>query len=62
MTSFANRKVVAAKSTLAVMARHATERTACRMMIEWLGRSHLSSLRHSRSNLVTLVAIHFLMI
>lgn len=62
VTPLAKRKVIAAKSSFPVVARHATQGTACRMMIERFGRSHLSSLRHSRSNLMTLVAIYFLMV
>ena len=57
-----NRKVIAAKGFLPVVARHATKGTACRMMIERFGSRDLSSLGHSRSYLMTFVTRDFLML
>ena len=62
MTSFANRKIVATKHALAVVASHATLRLSRGVMIERFGRCHLSALRHSRAHLMTFVAGSLLML
>ena len=62
VTPLANRKVIAAKGFFPVVARHATKGTACRMMIKRFGSRDLSSLGHSRSDLMTFVTRDFLML
>src|SRR5205085_8440979 len=62
MTSNTDRKVITAKGSLAVVARHATLSAPRRMMIERFGRGHLSALWHSRSYLMAFGARHFLML
>jgi hypothetical protein len=60
VTSLTNRKIVASKSTFAVMTSHATLSLSGGVMIERLRLRHLTALRHSRPDLMTLVARHFL--
>ena len=62
MATFADREVVAAKRTLAVMARQATLRSTGGVMVERLWRGHLSSLRQAASDLVAFGARYFLML
>src|SRR6476646_6884655 len=59
---FAASEVVAAKRTLAVVTRHTTQAAAGRMVIERLGRCHLSPLRLACSNVVTFVACDLLVL
>jgi hypothetical protein len=59
VAAFAHGKVVAAKSALAVVARHAAGAATARVMVEWCGRGHLSPLWHSGSHLVTFIATDF---
>jgi hypothetical protein len=62
MTALAGSKVVTPKRALAIMTSHATLATTGRMVMQWLRRCDLSSLRHSRSYLMTLIATYFLML
>jgi len=62
MATLANCEVVAAKRTLAVMACHATLRATCCVMVKRFRRRDLFSLRHSRFDLVALVAGYLLML
>ena len=62
MTSDANRKVIATKSSLAVVTGHTTLSAARRVMIERFRRRDLPSLRHSRSYLMAFVTDDFLML
>lgn len=61
MAAGTNGKVIAAERPLTIMTRHATHDPSRRMMIEGLGCCHLSSLWHSRSHLMTFVAVNLLM-
>jgi hypothetical protein len=54
MTTLARCKVIAAKRPFAVVTRHATKCVWRSMMIEWLRRTHLKSLRDTASQTVTL--------
>jgi hypothetical protein len=58
----ADGKVITAKRSLAVMASHATLAAAGCVMIKRFRRRDLSSLRHTRSDLVAFVASYFLML
>ena len=62
MALFAKRKIITPKSALAVMTRRATLAAAGGVMIQWLRRGDLSSLRHPRSYLMTFFATVFLML
>jgi hypothetical protein len=62
MAPFTDSKIVATERPLAIVTSHATLRPPRRVMIERFRRRDLSSLRHSRSNLVTFGAGHFLML
>jgi hypothetical protein len=54
MTTLARGKVIAAKRPFSVVTRHATKRVWRRVMIEWLRRTHLKSLRDAGSQTMTL--------
>jgi len=56
VASLTHAEVIATKSTLAVMTRHAAWCAASRMMIQRLGRTYLPSLWHACFHLMTLVA------
>ena len=60
MASGADSEVVSSEGAFAVMTRHATQPTPCRMMIERFGCRYLPTLRHSGSYLMTLIARHLL--
>jgi hypothetical protein len=57
----ANRKVIAAKGSLAIVAGHATLPTSRRMMVKRFRSSHLPTLRHAGSYLMAFIACHLLM-
>jgi hypothetical protein len=59
---FAGGKIIAAKGAFAVMTGNTTLAASSRMMIQWLRRGDLSSLRHSCSYLMTFIAIYFLVL
>jgi len=59
---FTNCEVVITESALAIMTCHATLRPASGVMIEWFGSGNLPALRHSRTNLMTVVASHLLVL
>ena len=59
---FAHREVVATKRALAIMTGHAALSPAGRVMIQRFGRRNLSALRHTRSDLMTLIATNLLML
>jgi hypothetical protein len=61
VATLADGEVITAKRTLAVMASHATLRATGCVMVKRFRRRNLSSLRHSRFNLVAFVAGYFLM-
>jgi len=61
VAAFAGRKIIPAESSLAIVTTHTTLRAGPCVMIQRLGLSHLSSLWHSRPNLMTFVASYFLM-
>jgi len=56
MTPFANGKIVAAKSTFAVVARQTALGSSGRVMIEWFRCGNLPALWQARSYLMTLIA------
>ena len=56
-----NCEVIVAKRALAIVASHAALPATRRVMVERFRRGDLSSLRHSRPNLVAFVAGYFLM-
>ena len=60
VATLASGEVIAAKLALAIMARHAALPATGRVMIKRFGRSDLSSLRHSGSDLMTFGAVNFL--
>ena len=62
MATLASGEVVTAKRALAVMAGHAACPRPLRVMIERCGRSDLSSLRHSRPDLMAFGAGNLLML
>jgi len=62
MTTFTDRKIIAAESSLAVVATHAALTAGPRVMVQRRRRSNLPALRHSCSYLMTLVASDFLML
>ena len=62
MATLTNSEIITAERALAVMASHATLPATCRVMVERFRRSDLSSLRHSRSDLVAFVASYLLML
>jgi hypothetical protein len=62
VTSFTNGKIIAAKRTFAVMTCHTALPAASSVMIERFRRSHLTTLWHSRSNLMTFHAWLFLVL
>ncbi|HEU4931512.1 MAG TPA: hypothetical protein VFT48_05500 [Pyrinomonadaceae bacterium] len=55
MATLANRKIIAAKGTLAVVTSHTTLSAPRGVMISRFRRTHLLSLRHARPYLMTLV-------
>jgi len=61
VTTFADRKIIAAESALAIVAAHAAFTAGLCVMIQRRRRGNLPSLRHSRSDLVALVTTDFLM-
>jgi hypothetical protein len=62
MAALTDCEIIATKRALSIVTCHATlSRSRC-MMIERLRLSHLASLWHARSNLMTLVARFLLML
>ena len=61
MAAFAHREIIPAESPLAIVTTHTALRAGARVMVQRLGRSHLSLLGHSRPDLMAFVAIYFLM-
>jgi hypothetical protein len=53
VTTRAHRKIVAAKSTLAVVARHTTERSSSSVMMKRLRRAYLTPARLDSMTLIT---------
>jgi len=62
VASLTNSEIIIAESALAIMTCHATLRPASGVMIEWFGSGDLPALRHSRSDLMTFVASHLLVL
>ena len=56
MAAFANGKIVVTEGALAVMTGHATLAAPQGVMIERFRLSHLATLRHAGTNLMTFVA------
>jgi hypothetical protein len=61
VTTFTNGKIITAKSPLPIVTAHAAFSAGSGVMIQWCRRSDLSTLRHSRSNVVAIDASVFLM-
>jgi len=61
VAAFANGKIIAAKSALAVMTRHATQAALRGVMIQGVRRRDLSPLWQARSYLMAFATSHFLM-
>jgi len=61
VAALADRKIIAAKSPLPIVTTHTTLRAGRCVMIQRLGLSYLSSLWHSRPDLVAFGASYFLM-
>ena len=62
MTAFADGKIIASKSALAIMTSHTALRPRACVMIQRRRLRNLSSLRHCGPDLVAFVAIFFLML
>lgn len=61
MTALADRKVIAPKRAGPVMTSHAAPAASAGVMIQRLGRGHLSPLRHTATNLMTPVTSYLVM-
>lgn len=62
VTALARRKIVTAKCAFTVMTCHATLAATGCVMIQRFGCGDLPTLRHSRSYLMTFIAIYLLML
>ena len=62
MAPLTDREIITSERALAVMTSHATLSPPRRVMIEWLWRGYLLSLRHAGAHLVTLIARYLLML
>ena len=62
MTAFTTGKIIAAESTLSIMARHAALRAWAGVMIQRLRLSDLSALRHPRLDLMAFITTFFLVL